>query len=105
MKSTLLILSLILGGCLAVAMSSAHADTPWARDCVTWYGGSIDFEERTKENCPNGRSHWDGDIQLSPNARPNSQPYSVLLPSGNYLVIPNTTTGRVQAVIQTSRGK
>jgi len=31
--------------------------------------------------------------------------YSVNLPSGNYLVIPNTTTGRVQSVIQTSRGK
>jgi hypothetical protein len=31
--------------------------------------------------------------------------YSVNLPTGSYLVVPNTTTGRVMSVIQTSRGK
>ena len=31
--------------------------------------------------------------------------YSVNLPSGGYLVVPNTTTGRAMSVIQTSRTK
>ena len=88
-----------------MALNLSACSTMWTRDCVTWYGGSVAFEERTKENCPKGRSHWDNDLQLAPDARPSSQPYSVTLPSGQYVVIPNTTTGRVQAVIQTSRGK
>ena len=31
--------------------------------------------------------------------------YSVNLPSGSYLVVPNATTGRAMSVIQTTRGK
>jgi hypothetical protein len=38
----------------------ALAQTPWQRDCVTWWGGDIPRAERTQENCPNGRNHWDG---------------------------------------------
>ena len=44
---------------LLVVATQAQAETPWARDCVKWYGGKIPVTERTKANCPNGSSHWD----------------------------------------------
>lgn len=36
---------------------------------------------------------------------PMTHAQSVTLPSGQYLVIPNSTTGRTMAIIQTSKGK
>ena len=44
---------------LAFLPTVALADKPWVRDCVTWWGGDIPKEQRTKENCPNGSNHWD----------------------------------------------
>lgn len=44
---------------LAVIPTLAMAQTPWVKDCVTWWGGDIPKSERTKENCPRGSNHWD----------------------------------------------
>lgn len=49
---------------LALFASNAQAEAPWVRDCVKWYGGMIPVEERTEENCPNLRSHWDTDKEF-----------------------------------------
>ena len=37
----------------------AHAESPWTKDCVRWWGGDIPQAERTRENCPTGKNHWD----------------------------------------------
>jgi hypothetical protein len=46
-----------------------------------------------------------GVATYTPTARVNTLPSQVLLPSGNYLVVPNASTGGIRAVIQTSRTK
>ena len=46
-----------------------------------------------------------GVATYTPTARMNTLPSQVLLPSGNYLVVPNASTGGIRAVIQTSRTK
>jgi len=46
-----------------------------------------------------------GSATYTPTARVNTLPSQVLLPSGNYLVVPNASTGGIRAVIQTSRTK
>jgi hypothetical protein len=49
---------------LLLATTQAHAQAPWVTDCVKWYGGFIPVEERTDDNCPNLRSHWDTDKEF-----------------------------------------
>jgi hypothetical protein len=76
--------------------SMAHAQTPWARDCVTWYGASIPEEKRTAENCPSGTSHWDkpthtGVVVPQPVTRTVTTPQTssrtqVITNSGSYLI-------------------
>ena len=46
-----------------------------------------------------------GAATYTPTARVNSLPSQVLLPTGNYLIVPNHSTGGIRAVIQTSRTK
>jgi hypothetical protein len=46
-----------------------------------------------------------GSATYTPTARVNTLPSQVLLPSGNYLVVPNASTGGIRAVIQTSKTK
>ena len=46
-----------------------------------------------------------GVATYTPTARVNTLPSQVLLPSGNYLIVPNASTGGIKAVIQTSRTK
>jgi hypothetical protein len=103
---------------LALTSTLAQAETPWARDCVNWYGGSIPQSERTVDNCPRGHSHWDreqpsgsGYIDPSANSKSlvtsqaaGSMPYSVILPTGVYVVVPNGA-GRIPNIIQTSKTK
>lgn len=120
MKFIVLILTVLVTG-------TALAETPWARDCVTFWGGSIPIDERTEQNCPSGRSHWDaiptvgstnstrlsGDVVSStslgtttPIRYANPQVVTgILMPSGNYVVVPNHSTGGIKAVIQTSKTK
>jgi hypothetical protein len=51
-------------------------------------------------------AHYTGRSSTSHSTQPaNFLPYSITTSNGNFTVIPNATTGRVQAVIQTSRGK
>jgi hypothetical protein len=117
MRSTLFILSVILGGALAFA-TSARAETPWARDCVTFWGSSIPQEQRTAENCPSGHSHWDrtpasgvahygesmtinttGSLSLNP-----STVTVINTPSGSQLIVPRSSGGIYpSAVIRTSK--
>lgn len=93
MKLALVILTLI-------ALPAQAA--PWNADCVTWYGGDIPKEERTKENCPTGRNHWD---TSSPGVVSDATVVSnttVNTPWGGYNVgrVGNTVT-----VIQTSKSR
>jgi hypothetical protein len=76
----------------------ALAQTSWQRDCVTWWGGDIAKESRTKENCPSGKNHWD----LSGTAPSTSgiTAQQVILPLGGYLVI---QSGNTVSAIQTSK--
>jgi hypothetical protein len=116
MKSTLFVMSMLLGGAVAVSCSTAHA-APWNKDCVTFWGGKIAPEERTPENCPNGHSHWDaatpGSGSGSLYARPTSttapnynSPALITTNSGNYLVVPNHSGGPYPAaVLRVSQGK
>jgi hypothetical protein len=46
-----------------------------------------------------------GVATYTPTARVNTLPSQVLLPTGTYLIVPNASTGGIQAVIQTSRTK
>jgi hypothetical protein len=104
----------------------AHAESPWTKDCVRWWGGDIPQAERTKENCPGGRNHWDSTkpsatvagprIELSNNtgyvvnnnvtvnSTNNSSmgAQTVNLPNGSYIV---TRSGSTTTVIQTSRSR
>ena len=51
---------------LLTACSISWAVTPWAKDCVTWYGAAIPVDKRTPENCVTGRSHWDSTEHTGP---------------------------------------
>lgn len=93
--------------CLATS-SLAHAVTPWARDCVTFWGADIPVNERTQDNCPRGSNHWDqgpkdGTLMSVNSQGGNTLPQTVLLPSGNYVIIRNATTGAPQAILPVSR--
>ena len=93
-----LLITLALTGC---------AQAPWTRDCVTPLGRDIPLSERTPSNCPKGINHWDQgpkEGQLFSVARgPNTLPQTVLLPSGNYVIIKNATSGATQAIVPVSR--
>ena len=90
--------------------SIAHAETPWARDCVTWYGASIPEEKRTPENCATGRSHWDAKeyttVMPSGNgsdSRPvaaSRQTTQVITSTGSYMIIPQ---GNTVFILQTAK--
>jgi len=92
--------------CLILTSTLASAQTPWARDCVTFWGGDIPVAERTQENCPKGSNHWDQGPKANPGPQSldgvvavNTQPYTIITSQGNYTVIPSTLTGRTQAII------
>lgn len=90
---------------LALVSSVAQAETPWARDCVRWYGGDIPVEERTPENCPNKVSHWDlsGTAPASVGGGSTSTGITQInLPSGGYLV---QRSGSTISIIQTSKSR
>ena len=103
---------------MATLSLTATAETPWARDCVTFWGSSIPQSERTVDNCPRRHSHWDreqpsgsGYIDPAANSKSlvtsqaaGSMPYSVILPTGVYVVVPNGA-GRIPNIIQTSKTK
>jgi len=104
----------------------AHAESMWAKDCVRWWGGDIPQAERTKENCPTGKNHWDSTrpseavagsrIELSNNTgyvgnnsnavngtnNSSMTAQTVNLPNGSYIV---TRSGSTTTVIQTSRSR
>ena len=87
---------------------SCHGATPWARDCVTFWGADIPPNERTQDNCPRGSNHWDqgpkdGTLMSVASQGGNTLPQTVLLPSGMYVVIRNATTGATQAILPVSR--
>jgi hypothetical protein len=105
---------------LAILLISFNASAqPWARDCVSWWGGAIPIESRTSENCPNQHSHWDQATNNNPNysldSRPRPQhqaqtrttslPSTLLTPQGMIMIVPNYSTGSISAVISTSRSK
>ena len=94
---------------MLTATTLSYAETPWARDCVTWYGASIPQEKRTPENCTTGRSHWDakeytnvGPGRSSAKATANTN-YTgrtqVITSSGSYLV---TQTPGTVFILQTA---
>ena len=86
---------------LALVATSAQA-APWNNDCVTWYGGDIPKEERTKENCPTGRNHWDTSSPgvVSDATKVSNSSYNT--PWGGYAV---NRTGNTVTVIQTSKSR
>lgn len=85
-------------------INQAHAETPWARDCVKWWGGEIPVEERTPENCPNKVSHWEysGTAPAGGSYASTGGITQVNLPSGGYLV---QRAGSTINVIQTSKSR
>ena len=95
---------------LALVATQAQAETPWARDCVKWWGGDIPLEERTKANCPQGFNHWDrggtgsalvaGDNFYGGPTGTSVQTYN--LPNGSYMV---QRSGSTTTVIQTSKSR
>lgn len=105
MRPMLLVLSLLL-------INPAHA-APWNADCVTFWGKAIPVAERTIENCPTGRSHWDksndnsngiygirSTVPVVANGSLNpSLPTTVLTPSGGVLIVPNYSGGAYPAAI------
>lgn len=118
MKS--LILSLILA-----FSAQAQAQTPWAKDCVTWWGGDIPQEERTPENCVYGTNHHDtnrrnqelqqrmaqalqrahdlgvlGQINATgPSySSVDTSPQVIITNGGNYVVNRSTLTGRINSI-------
>lgn len=76
---------------LLTACSLSWAATPWAKDCVTWYGAAIPEEKRTAENCPNGRSHWDRVENTGPVVIPKNTTVTRAQPMPS-------TTGRTQVI-------
>jgi hypothetical protein len=115
------ILTVILGFSI-----HAHAETPWARDCVTFWGGDIPVAERTPENCKYGTNHHDtnrlnqelsqrmaaalqrahdqgvlGSINTGgpTYAGVDTSPQVIITNGGNYVVTRSTATGRINGVI------
>ena len=112
MRSTLFIVSMILGGAIAFAISAPAHSAPWNADCVTFWGGKIPQDKRTPENCPSGRSHWDreeasglgtGSRMPAPIAggyNPNpTLPTTVITNSGTVLIVPNYSGGVYPAAV------
>lgn len=105
--------------------SLVMAESLWVRDCVRWWGGDIPQAERTKENCPRGKNHWDtsstvnntssrleygnsmtvvntASTTVTNTATSNSGITTYNLPSGSYQV---NRVGNTVTVIQTSKGR
>ena len=89
MKIISLIVVVLLTGCASM-------------DRVVCYGAGVCDRDYAVLPTTGGYSTT-GPVNLS--RSPVVGAYSVNLPSGGYLVVPNATTGRVMSVIQTSRGK
>ncbi len=113
---------LLMISMMALMINTANA-TPWARDCVRWWGGAIPEQDRTAENCPNGYSHWDAPKTLTngevgPQASGateiynqtyrtsgtvNSNVRSIVTNSGTYVIIPNHSSGGIGAVLRSGK--
>ena len=86
-----------LNSCLAQAESKtnpAEAYLMYDRN-----GPTYQYQSSTSSGSSHNYSYH------SQQTQPLAHAQSITLPSGQYLVIPNATTGRVMSVIQTSRGK
>jgi hypothetical protein len=105
---------LFLISCLFSA--NAMAWTPWAASCADFWGRQVPEAARTPSNCPAHFRTNEPAAYGSPITKGSSSttvggsfigspslPTNILLPSGNYVVVPNYSTGGISAVIQTSR--
>lgn len=101
---------LFLISCLFSANAMAWT-TPWALSCADFWGRQVPEAERTPSNCP---AHfraketdpallYGGSSSTTGFFGSTSLPSSILLPTGNFLVVPNYSTGGISAIIQTSR--
>lgn len=71
---------------LAVLPTVVSAQTLWQRDCVRWWGGDIPVDQRTKENCPTGRNHWDGSSEGLTSSATEIRSGIVITPSATLVI-------------------
>lgn len=100
MKTILFITSMILGS--AIAVSCAHANPAEAYLMYDRNGPTYAYTSST-ESLGVPTNSMNSLVTTSRSGIPSAQ--LITMPSGSYLIVPNTTTGRVMSVIQTSRGK
>ena len=100
-------MKLIISTILLFISSTAIAwTTPWALSCADFWGRQVPEAERTPNNCPAHFKKPESRTDLSGNyisGGGHSLPSTVLMPTGNYLIVPDYSTGGISAIINLSR--